>query len=207
MSIEIIKDLGMHYPKKGSQSRRFRYHLVRCSCGNEFETANAKKIENCLECGNRKAGKKRETHGDNKTRLNRIWRGMKNRCNSTTCPSYPLYGAKGVTVCKEWEESFIVFKKWALDNGYTDNLDLDKDELCEKLGIVPKIYSPKTCMWKTRQENGVTNLRVTPSQEKEIVSKYLKGIKIAQIAEEYDFTWNGIKAILKRNSCYNTAST
>ena len=33
------------------------------------------------------------------------------------------------------------------------DLVLDKDIICEKENISPKIYSPKTCMWVTVAEN------------------------------------------------------
>ena len=40
-----------------------------------------------------------------------------------------------------------------MSSGFKEELELDKDILCEKLNIYPKIYSPETCMWITKREN------------------------------------------------------
>lgn len=56
-------------------------------------------------------------------------------------------------MCDEWLDSPDAFIKWCEENGYEENLVLDKDILCDKLGISPKIYSPSTCMFITRAEN------------------------------------------------------
>lgn len=40
-----------------------------------------------------------------------------------------------------------------LMNTEMTDLVLDKDIICEKENISPKIYSPKTCMWVTVAEN------------------------------------------------------
>lgn len=90
--------------------------------------------------------------------------GMVNRCYNQKDPSYKNYGAKGVTICKEWLDSPIAFVKWAIGNGYNKSLVIDKDILCDKLEIYPKVYSPGTCVWITPQENSkyVNSLRVYP---------------------------------------------
>lgn len=200
--IKILKDLGMRYNE--TSKRNFRWHLVKCECNCEWETRNATRIEHCSACGNKKAGKKREVHGKHNSKLYAIHQAMLQRCYNKNHKSYNLYGGKNVTVCDEWKNDFSAFEKWALENGYSNNLDLDKDELCEKSNIYPKIYSPKTCVWKTKKENSKSNLRVTPEQESEIVSEYLLGIMVAKLAKKHEFTWNGIKSILIRNSVYKT---
>lgn len=75
------------------------------------------------------------------------------RCYNKDCIAYTSYGAKGITMCDEWLESPDAFIKWCEENGYEENLVLDKDILCDKLGITPKIYSPLTCQFITRAEN------------------------------------------------------
>ena len=52
-----------------------------------------------------------------------------------------------------YKKKYIAFKEWALSNGYNDSLSIDKDIICERENISPKIYSPKTCIWVTRSEN------------------------------------------------------
>lgn len=75
------------------------------------------------------------------------------RCYNFECKSYKNYGAKGVTMCEKWLSSPDAFIEWCESNGYDENKVLDKDILCDKLGIYPKIYSPDTCQFITAEEN------------------------------------------------------
>lgn len=80
-----------------------------------------------------------------------VWSGIIQRCYNELCPSYKNYGSKGVKVCDDWK-LYSNFKKW-YDQHYIEGFYLDKDILCEKLKVYPKIYSPETCMFVSRSEN------------------------------------------------------
>lgn len=43
------------------------------------------------------------------TREFHAWRGMVNRCYLSNHPKYPRYGARGITVCDRWRDSFLSF--------------------------------------------------------------------------------------------------
>lgn len=71
--------------------------------------------------------------------LYRVWAAMKNRCKDTTKPNY---GGRGITVCDEWNDSYIVFRTWAESSGYREGLSIDREK--NDLG-----YSPDNCRWTT----------------------------------------------------------
>lgn len=96
-----------------------------------------------------------ETHGyttGGKPRTFTIWRGMKARCLNPKSISYKNYGARGISICHEWR-SFKAFHEWAIANGYSDGLQLDR---IDNEGN----YCPSNCRWVTRTENA-RNTRVT----------------------------------------------
>jgi len=84
-------------------------------------------------------------HGKCKTRLYRIWNVMRQRCKNPNVPEYKRYGARGVTVCCEWDNSFLAFCEWAINNGYKDNLSIDRIN-------VNGNYEPSNCRWATPTE-------------------------------------------------------
>ena len=49
---------------------------------------------------------------------------MRQRCNNPNCRNYKNYGARGVTVCAEWEDPKKFFL-WANVAGYDDGLTID----------------------------------------------------------------------------------
>lgn len=79
-------------------------------------------------------------------RIGRIFNGMKRRCYNSTDKNYRWYGAKGVTICNEWLEYPPAFELWALANGYTDELTIDRIHADDG-------YCPSNCRWIAHSEN------------------------------------------------------
>ena len=85
------------------------------------------------------------THRKTGTRLHNEWRGMKARCYIPSCSNYEYYGGRGITVCDEWKDDFLAFEKWALENGYNDDLSIDRIDSDGN-------YEPSNCRWVTMQK-------------------------------------------------------
>jgi hypothetical protein len=127
--------------KYDRQNRIIRW-LCKCDCGNECIVSGVS-----LRSGNTKScGCLVHKHDSSYTRLYGIYRHMKQRCYNENADQYKYYGARGIEICSEWLNDFVVFKKWAYDNGYNDNLSIDRIDK-------DKNYDPTNCQWITSFAN------------------------------------------------------
>ncbi len=72
-------------------------------------------------------------------RLRKIWQHMIDRCTNHRVERYPRYGDRGISVCVEWLD-FDAFRSWALANGYSQSLSIDR-------GDNDGDYEPANCRW------------------------------------------------------------
>lgn len=150
--------------------------LCKCDCGKlSVKRSVALKSGATRSCG----CLSKESYIKSK-RLYRIYYGMKNRCNDKNHDSYYLYGARGIKVDSRWNK-FKEFQTWALNNGYKDNLTLERIDN-------NKGYSPENCKWITRsaqQSNTRRNVFVEINGER---------LTLAQAARKYNLNRNTVKA-------------
>ena len=126
---ECVCECGKH--KIVSTSNLTRGLVRSCGCLAD-EMKRKPKIETAI----------REEH----IRLRHVWKNMKQRCYNPNSPEYKNYGGRGIKMCNEWLKSSKVFIEWALNNGYSIGLDVDR---IDNNGN----YEPSNCQFLTRSEN------------------------------------------------------
>jgi len=184
------------------------YWEYRCKCGNtHIARGNTVKHQaskgdvdlpscGCIELARKtRHGYRRanDTHPAYKA-----YHAIMNRCYNKNVSGYKWYGGSGVTICNEWKSDPEAFVNWAINNGWKEGLHIDKDILCDKLGISPHIYSPETCQWITAKINvGYAtnrnnygkhpNVRLSHADVREIQRLYHSGeeTNMSQLARDF----------------------
>ena len=106
-------------------------------------------------------------------RLYDIYYSMLARCSNPKSINYKNYGGRGIKVCDEWMD-YKTFEDWALKNGYTDDLSIDRIDN-------NKDYTPENCRWVDmiiQSNNRRTNKYVTYKGEKKTVAEWCRELNI-----------------------------
>ena len=160
-----LKLLNDKFEKRG----HIWYGQYKCFCGNIKIIRNYHvKSGNIKSCGCNKVASQRKAvtkHGMCYTRLYNIYGAIKKRCFNIKDEHYKNYGARGITLCNEWKNSFEAFMDWAMNNGYSENLQIDRTNNNGN-------YEPSNCHWTTVKINAL-NRRTSLSKENIIKIKEL----------------------------------
>ena len=170
----------------------------KCDCGNvSYATTGHLISGNTRSCGCLYSETRHtinKIHGQSHTRLYKIWADIKTRCYNTKSTNYHKYGGRGICVCNQWVEDYQTFEKWALENGYKDNLTIDR--------INPNgNYEPSNCRWvtqKVQQNNRRNNRLLTYNNETLTISQWSEklGFKRSVIGQRINgMGWSVEKAL------------
>lgn len=125
------------------------------------------------------------------TRLYEIWQGMKRRCYKETEPCYERYGGRGIRICDEWLNDFVAFHDWAVENGYEDNLTIDRID-------VNGNYEPSNCRWATTQEQSLnrrSNINIRIGNATKTLSEWCKIFEVDYKKVNARYKRNGFESI------------
>lgn len=181
---------GKHFGKLkvekyfGMDTKHHHLWECHCECGKTILLSstdlNRKHIKSC-GCFSRPIGL-------SYSRLSRILRNIKQRCYNTNNPRFNVYGAKGITICDEWKNDFMSFYTWAMENGYRDDLTIDRID-------VNGNYEPKNCRWISNQEqqfNKNTNVNITYNNKTQCIKLWSieTGIPAKAISWRLKHNWS-----------------
>lgn len=176
------------------------YWLCQCDCGNKKEIAGCSLRGGlttscgCIQKEMYKLGTAHKTHGLSKTRLDNIYYGIKARCLNPNDPAYKDYGGRGITICQEWLNDRTKFFEWALNNGFKENLTIDR---INNNGN----YEPSNCRWvdmKIQSRNRRSNHLINFDGEIKTITDWAETLKMP---------YSRLKSRLKRGWSLNKAFT
>lgn len=164
--LTVVKHIGFTEPNK--YGSRHAIWKCKCDCGNYIDRTvdvirRGKSSCGCKQKENLKnMSMNNVTHNMSKTRLYRIYKGMIARCYYKCSQRYNVYGGRGIKVCDEWKNDRIKFFEWALQNGYSDELTIERMD-------VNGNYCPDNCKWIPASEqykNKQSNAQPLPQPPK-----------------------------------------
>ena len=168
--LTVISEVEPNITPCGTVQRKF---LCRCDCGNEVIRLrstlqkNQKSSCGCMELtiGDRT---RKYTKEQTSSFLYSTWNGMKQRCLDPNSSHYHRYGGRGVTICEEWLNDYSKFYEWAIKNGASKEMTLDRID-------VNGDYEPSNCRWadvETQMNNTSQNRFIEYNGEKLTVMQW-----------------------------------
>lgn len=179
----------------GKDKRNNVLWLCKCDCGNEVVRATSElKKRNNHSCGClgkehlTDMAKANITHGMSKSRLYGCYKGMMSRCYRQSDIHYKAYGGRGITVCDEWKNDSKAFIDWALTNGYSDDLTIERID-------VNGNYEPSNCTWipmSEQYDNKRQNVMIEWNGERHNATYWSRvfGIPATTIRWRYKHGWS-----------------
>lgn len=167
-------------------SRKYVYWECYCVCGNIAKVRGdqlTRGVTNSCGCLHKERSKESaSTHGDSRTSLYQRYFKLIQRCNNPNDPMYKNYGDRGI---RNEFTSFDQFKEWAYNNGYEEELTLDRRDNDGN-------YSPENCRWvtnKTQQSNKRSNIIIEVDGKSQTLTEWANETGIPYHAMRSRIQW------------------
>jgi len=130
-----------------TENKRAYWKCV-CACGKE-KTAQGKLLAsgNVKSCGCLNYIGSNTSHGYSGTSEYGSWNSMKSRCLNPNYPKYKSYGARGITICDRWVNSF--------ENFLADMGEKPSPNHTIERSNVDGNYNKENCYWATSKQQGM----------------------------------------------------
>jgi hypothetical protein len=191
--LKVLKFSGVNEKTKCAE------WICECICKKKTIVSGARlRNGKTKSCGCLKEGYR---HGKSGDRLYNILMRMKARCYNPTDDAYELYGGRGIRICDEWldkETGVICFYKWATENGYSEDLTIDRID-------VNGNYEPNNCRWvtmKVQQNNKRNNVRIEINGEIKTMKQWSEvlGIDYIILQRRYNLGLRGEELLTHKSS-------
>lgn len=175
----------------GSQFRRRRFVQCRCTCGAVCDiivsVLGRGESKKCRSCNGKRTAKHGHWRDGKASPEHMVWAGMLNRCHCPSAGPYAYYGARGISVCERWRNSF---EEFLADLGprpsplhSLDRIDVDGD------------YTPENCRWALPAEqarNKRTTLYIECFGERLPVATWAErtGLPVVRLRERLHAGWS-----------------
>ena len=148
MKPRLIGETWRKYPTETSKQKA-TYGLFQCQyCGKDFEAYTAHIKSGNIKSCSCQLNKQKITHGKTNSRFYKTWNNMIQRCTNPKDKAYKDYGARGITVCEEWQD-VRNFVAWCdLTHPNIEGLSLDRID-------VNGNYEPNNCRWADRTTQAI----------------------------------------------------
>ena len=128
----------------------------------------------------------RTNHGESKTPEYAAWRDMRHRCRNSTLRDWHLYGGRGISVCPQWVNDYLQFKK---DMGPRPSPAHSLDRINSD-----GPYSPENCRWalfSVQQNNRSNNRLLSIEGVQKTVSEWAQssGVRYGLIMRRLNLGW------------------
>lgn len=156
-----------------------------CDCGNRCIVRGLElRTNHTRSCGCLKAqisAKTHTLHGQTGLPLYICWNNIKQRCNNPKATGYANYGGRGIHICDEWADDFKNFQDWAMMNGWTEGLTIERKD-------VNGDYCPENCIWITKTEqkyNRTDSHHITYEGRTQTLAQWAKELGISPATLRY----------------------